>query len=1243
MKRKFIIYLLITSYGLFGEVIANTLYFQSITGGFGVSSTSQNKLVSSVGEVVAGTSSNKNYTLKVGVFSSKQFVNAFVNEPPLILNKRDTLYPVELEPFSFTISVKDPDNDKIELQFPVLPSYITRNGNTLSWTPVKDQADSFFKVIASDGSLADTHTFYLKTVTFNAHPKITSPLCDTINEGYLYSYTATGTDSENVPLKFYFIRYPSWMGSGTVKAGPTISGIPPEGAGSATFGVVIEDDRWSDTVFVTLIIRSVNNIPIFTSNSYVEAIEDSVFTYNATANDPENEKLDFWYTGLPKNWKWISKVENGIVVGQTLSGTPLDFAEDSFTVHVSDGINEDSMRVKVSVLFKEEPPVIISPTSINALIGKKSYYKAVAKDPEGSPVTFTFAQKPPWCRQQGADTLVIDLSGFSDTATATFLLIAEDNTSLRDSLTVTIKAVTHNAKPVITSADRVYAKEDSFFTYIVTVSDSDDVAWTFSYLYLPSWLSRSARYGTPIPADTLSGIPDGSVAADRIIVIASDGGEEADTLDIAILITTHNDPPRFVSTPKTTVLLGETYEYQLRAIDPENNTITFKLIKGPEGMKINETSGLLTWKPSLLPNDSVEVKVCAIDQYGDSSQLSFFIRILIDNRPQCILDTILSSRREVVIPFVIFDNDSSNVSLSFFYYTSRGWEPIPDSLIKGKFKEISSQKYRDTLRWNTESLIVNRKLTTRIKVIPSDSLNGKEFISNEFIIDNTADVVFSKVFPKADTVVQSSKSRTISVEYSGPRIDSKSITKSSLSIKGSQSGEFNYHIKSLTASSLLLQLESFPAGGERVTVTFGKELKDTTGKNLSEPFSWSWRIAMLGDFDYNDTVGFNDLDEAALYWNLSARGIHSADSIVNIGPATGRVPYLIPTKDDSLFDFEDLSVFLSMWRYFALGRKTDKVAYSFSGNERNSFAKVKVQEVRTSNQTLSDFKNAKSHDRYLSVSLEKVEDHFTNNLVLNINTYGISNIVTARLTLTYDNSTSNVVNIESTPLFEEDGGQAVVLLQPLTNGTDIQMARFSSSRIGTSGDGMLSRIIVSSQEGGKIPSKIGIVYSLVSIDNRNSASGKLLIDVPQASTPIDFRVKDLIAAPNPATIGVKPVDFSIVSPFNEWTMSSRANGVNLFYNIEIPEGFDWAGAPVEIEIVIYNNQTGKIVRQAYEKNLFSKIKTKPSAGVYQYQCYWDCRGDNDIPVPVGIYRAVLRWSNGVKKGSLSTLIGVKLR
>jgi hypothetical protein len=59
-----------------------------------------------------------------------------------------------------------------------------------------------------------------------------------------------------------------------------------------------------------------------------------------------------------------------------------------------------------------------------------------------------------------------------------------------------------------------------------------------------------------------------------------------------------NNKPIIESTPDTTAKVGIEYTYEIVAVDPDGDTLTYALLVNPEGMTINELTGVVSWTPT---------------------------------------------------------------------------------------------------------------------------------------------------------------------------------------------------------------------------------------------------------------------------------------------------------------------------------------------------------------------------------------------------------------------------------------------------------------------------------------------------------------------------------------------------------------------------------------------------------------------------------------------------------------------
>jgi len=152
-----------------------------------------------------------------------------------------------------------------------------------------------------------------------------------------------------------------------------------------------------------------------------------------------------------------------------------------------------------------------------------------------------------------------------------------------------------------------------------------------------------------------------------------------------------NDVPEIVSDPPTELNIGEEYLYLVKAEDnyPQDDFLSFALLKGPEGMSIDKTTGLVKWDP-LDRNGSYEVTIIVKDAYGGiSDPQSFTISVYPKEglSPAVTYSVATTAIVATVLASFILANENAKYSFLLFFlplYTKIRRERILDHFVRGK-------------------------------------------------------------------------------------------------------------------------------------------------------------------------------------------------------------------------------------------------------------------------------------------------------------------------------------------------------------------------------------------------------------------------------------------------------------------------------------------------------------------------------------------------------------------------------
>ena len=147
-----------------------------------------------------------------------------------------------------------------------------------------------------------------------------------------------------------------------------------------------------DSVTTVILLGGPNNFaPVITSADTVTAIEDSLFTYQATATDSDGTQPRFTFLNLP-NWLFPRTLLAG---NRTLDGTPREGDLDTtFTVVASDGIFSDSLTVYVRVIPVNDAPQLGPIVDQTVVELNLLTFDLTASDPEDSTLAFRAENLP---------------------------------------------------------------------------------------------------------------------------------------------------------------------------------------------------------------------------------------------------------------------------------------------------------------------------------------------------------------------------------------------------------------------------------------------------------------------------------------------------------------------------------------------------------------------------------------------------------------------------------------------------------------------------------------------------------------------------------------------------------------------------------------------------------------------------------------------------------------------------------
>src|SRR5581483_3857328 len=99
------------------------------------------------------------------------------------------------------------------------------------------------------------------------------------------------------------------------------------------------------------------------------------------------------------------------------------------------------------------------------------------------------------------------------------------------------------------------------------------------------------------------------------------------TQNFTVAVRLVNTPPTITSAPPTRATLGYPYNYAVRAVDPDGDPLTFSLVSGPQGMAIDQRTGLLRWQYGLSQEGKHPVQIRVEDGLGGVATQSYIVEL----------------------------------------------------------------------------------------------------------------------------------------------------------------------------------------------------------------------------------------------------------------------------------------------------------------------------------------------------------------------------------------------------------------------------------------------------------------------------------------------------------------------------------------------------------------------------------------------------------------------------------------
>ncbi len=650
----------------------------------------------------------------------------------------------------FTVNATDADLPVNALTYEMLsaPPGATFNATTreFRWTPTEGQRPGDFTVTfrVTDNNpdavnlqqLSATGSVSIAVNEINRVPLLTVPGNRTVDEGTLFSATATATDAD-LPanlLTFSLVSPPTGM---TINpASGAISWTPTEAQGpfTNTITVVVTDTnppaanakQLSATNTFQLTVHEANNPPALPvqTNRTISELTLLTVTNTATDSDLPTNGLSYALTVFPTG---ATISTNGIITWTPTEGQGP--ATNIFTTVVTDtnlaavGAQNLTATNTFTVFVNEVNTSPTLPVQTNRTITELTLLTvnnaASDSDSPANGLGYTLTAFPPGATISSSGVITWTPTEAQGPSTNVFTTVVTDTNlaavnaqNLTATNTFTVFVNESNAAPVLTLPPSVAISELVPYANSVAATDADLPAnpLVFELISGPSGLNMSAGGAitwTPTEAQG-PGVHPVQVKVTDTNPFAANATSLSVTGSFTLTVNEVNLAPVLAIVPDATVHAGTSFSTTLSATDPDlpANTLSYSLISGPTGATVSPVGAVQWTVPLSATGTSAGFTVRVTDTGGPAASADRSFQVSVTG----VLEILSSVRNGEQLEII--------------------WRAIPG----GSYRLLQSGSL-PAAQWTAVPGVVEAAGVTATKSIAIEAMSGGSFFKVELIDD----------------------------------------------------------------------------------------------------------------------------------------------------------------------------------------------------------------------------------------------------------------------------------------------------------------------------------------------------------------------------------------------------------------------------------------------------------------------------------------------------------------------------
>jgi RHS repeat-associated protein len=552
--------------------------------------------------------------------------SASTNRDPVV-SSTPALGGIDGTLYRYNSMAADPDGDALSFDLPVHPDGMTVQPETgvVVWLPTSDQIgthDVVLRVEDGQGGVA-LQSFQITVSAANTPPVITSTPPTQAVEDFPVEYRVRAQDAEQSVLAYHLASGPDGMildeTTGILAWTPNTSQLGPQHV-----RIVVDDLRGGNSSqdFDLQVVQSAaDQEPVISSRPPTSTWLGQSYVYMVEASDPDADPVAYALTTAPDG---MSVDGNGII---TWNPSASELGSNSVHLVVTDGRGgtaEQDFAVEVTQQGTNRPPVITSNPPLRATVGRSYVYNLAANDPDNNSVLWSLTSGPLGMSLDSVSGTIRWTPTDEEMGPQTVTVTLRDSLFAEATQRFTIQVSCVDLPPVISSRPPTVGAVETPYFYPVRATDPEGDPLHFTFLSSPDGMTVDSQPGLIRWTPTAS-----EAGANRVVVEVDDGqGNLAtQTFDIQVSSVPANRPPVITSTPALFATVDSPYSYQVTASDPDGETVSFSLLSAPDGMTIDQASGLVQWTATAAQVPNQIVSVAVTDPRGGQATQSFEILV----------------------------------------------------------------------------------------------------------------------------------------------------------------------------------------------------------------------------------------------------------------------------------------------------------------------------------------------------------------------------------------------------------------------------------------------------------------------------------------------------------------------------------------------------------------------------------------------------------------------------------------